>query len=248
MAAPPTRPTLPPQRHRAQCTFRARPAFPSAPAATPPRPRVSHPPAHLLVLPRPRLHHRTTGMPAALPHCYTARARTSHRHAPAPDHGQRVVPLPSPPAPRSSPSPARHHSGTICLAPTTKPGAKKKAPAKRVPMSKPRKTTAPQETMTFTLEKSDDEEAFVGKKKKRTTATVLGKPSMREEEDEEEEERVAPLAKTQKLMENAMKSAAAPSKPKPKPKAAAPKRSTRNIQLLRRTRPQCLKFRMVMSH
>nr|XP_020149572.1 myb-like protein V [Aegilops tauschii subsp. strangulata] len=114
----------------------------------------------------------------------------------------------------------------------TKPGLKKKALAKRVPMSKATKST--QETMIFTLEQSDDDdEADVGKKKKRarkTTATVLGKPSMRRDEDEEEEEEepVAPPAKTQKLMLDPMKSAN-PSKSKTKAPVPAPKRSTRNI-------------------
>nr|XP_020168346.1 ATP-binding cassette sub-family F member 1-like [Aegilops tauschii subsp. strangulata] len=120
------------------------------------------------------------------------------------------------------------------LAAATKRGLQKKAPAKRVPMSKAIKST--QETMTFTLEQSDDDDFVVGKKKKKkrarnTTATVLGKPSMREDEEEEEEELAAPPAKSQKLMVDAMKSAGAPSKFKSKPatKAAAPKRSTRNI-------------------
>ena len=84
---------------------------------------------------------------------------------------------------------------------------KKKAPAKSVPMSKDKKSTAPQETMTFTLEQSDDDEATVGKNKKRarkTTATALDKPSMREDvEEKEEEEPVAPPAKTHKLMYDA---------------------------------------------
>ena len=64
------------------------------------------------------------------------------------------------------------------------------------------------------------------------------KHSSDEEEDEEEEEPAAPPAKSQKLMADAIKTGAAPSKPKsaPKPKAPAqapqpsvPKRSTRNI-------------------
>ena len=111
----------------------------------------------------------------------------------------------------------------------TKLGLRKKAPAKRVPMSKAKKST--QETMTFILEQSDDDEAAVRKKKKRarnTNATVLGKPSMREQGEEEEDEPVAPPAKTHKLMSDAMKSAN-PSKSKPKAPVPAPKRSTRNI-------------------
>ena len=53
------------------------------------------------------------------------------------------------------------------------------------------------------------------------------------EDDEEEEEDVAPAPKSQKLMGDAIKSGAAPSKPKTSAKASArapnPKRSTRNI-------------------
>nr|XP_020192942.1 nucleolin-like [Aegilops tauschii subsp. strangulata] len=125
----------------------------------------------------------------------------------------------------------------------TKPGLQKKAPVKRAPMSKVRKSSVTQETMKFTLEHSDDDEAVDGKKKeiaKTTTTKVLGKPSMREE-DEEEEEPVAPPAKTQKLMVDAIKTGA-PSKPKSKaspaaPKTTAPKRSTRNIPAAEKKRP-----------
>ena len=58
---------------------------------------------------------------------------------------------------------------------------------------------------------------------------------MKDSEEEEEEEDVAPAPKAQKLMGDAIKSGAAPSKPKSAPKAAAPapkpkpKRGTRNI-------------------
>ena len=57
---------------------------------------------------------------------------------------------------------------------------------------------------------------------------------MRDSEEEEEEEDVAPAPKAQKLMGDAIKLGAAPSKPKSTPKAAAapkpkPKRNTRNI-------------------
>lgn len=111
--------------------------------------------------------------------------------------------------------------------------AKKKTTGRRVPTSKPQKTSAPQETMTFTIEQSDDEIGDASKKEKRarkTTATVIGRPSMREDDQEEEEEEhaKAPPAKAQKLMLDAMKTSA-PSKSKTKPKAPAPKRSTRNI-------------------
>ncbi|XP_073351769.1 uncharacterized protein [Aegilops tauschii subsp. strangulata] len=105
---------------------------------------------------------------------------------------------------------------------STKPGMKVKAPAKRVPMSK-----------------SDDDVA-AGKKKKRartTTEKVLGRPTMVEKSDEEEdeEEDAAPAPKAQKLMGDAIKYGATPSKPKTAPKTTAQasktaqKRSTRNI-------------------
>lgn len=79
-----------------------------------------------------------------------------------------------------------------------------------------------------------------GKKKKRartTTAKVLGTSTMVRDFDkeEEQEEDAAPAPKSQKLMGDAIKSGAAPSKPKTAPKASAPapktapKRSTRNI-------------------
>ena len=93
--------------------------------------------------------------------------------------------------------------------------------------------------MQFTIDQSDDDVA-AGKKKKgaRTTTTkVLGTSTMvRDSDEEEEEEEDAALApKSQKLMGDAIKSGAAPSKPKTAPKASAPapktapKRSTRNI-------------------
>ena len=75
-----------------------------------------------------------------------------------------------------------------------KPGMHKKAPAKRVPMSKARASTL--ESM-----KSTEEEAARGKKRKEwvknTMARVIGKPSMMEESDEEEDaEDAAPAPKT----------------------------------------------------
>ena len=89
----------------------------------------------------------------------------------------------------------------------TKPGMHKKAPARRVPMSKAR--TSIQETMVFSLEpKAGDE----GKKRvRKTTARLIGNLSMRkdsesEEEDEEEVAAQAPPAKSQKLMGDASKS------------------------------------------
>ena len=65
---------------------------------------------------------------------------------------------------------------------------------------------------------------------------MIGNPSVRRDSaGEEEEENVAPAPKSQKLMGDAIKSGAAPSKPKTAPKApaqaskSAPKRNTRNI-------------------
>jgi hypothetical protein len=69
-------------------------------------------------------------------------------------------------------------------------------------------------------------------------ARVIGKPSMMRESDEHAEEEEQPVPKSQKLMGDAIKSGAAPTKPKtaPKPstqahasKSTAPKRSTRSI-------------------
>ena len=141
---------------------------------------------------------------------------------------------------------------------STKPGMKKKAPAKRVPMSKVRAST--HETMEFTLDPRE-EEAAGGKKRKervkKTMARVIGKPSMvRESEEEEEEEPVAPAVKSQKLMGDAIRTGAAPSKPKSAPSLQLklklqdhlhPRDPPRTYLLLRRTRPQCLKFKMRKS-
>src|SRR3954462_8582944 len=97
----------------------------------------------------------------------------------------------------------------------TKPGMQKKAPARRVPTSKPRKAV-PEETMKFTME-SKGEDIGQGKKKKRartTTARVIGKPTMwkdTSEEEEEEEEGAAPAPKAPKLMGDAIRSGAAAS-------------------------------------
>ena len=86
----------------------------------------------------------------------------------------------------------------------TKPGMKKKAPARRVPMSKARAST--QKTMEFILE---PKEAGEGKKRKervkKTMARVIDRSSMTRDPDEEEEEQDAPPAKTQKLMGDAIK-------------------------------------------
>ena len=57
------------------------------------------------------------------------------------------------------------------------------------PMSKARAST--QETMQFTLEPKEEDEAAGGKKRKervrKTIARVIGRPSMMRDEDEEEE-------------------------------------------------------------
>ena len=61
---------------------------------------------------------------------------------------------------------------------TSKPGMQKKAPARRIPTSKPRKV-ATGETMKFTTESEDEAAGQDLKKEKRvrtTTAKVLGKP------------------------------------------------------------------------
>ena len=98
---------------------------------------------------------------------------------------------------------------------TVKPGMHKKAPAKRVPMSKARASTT---------ETSKPSEEAVGEGKKRkervkkTTARVLGRSSIMRGSDEED---AAPAPKAQKLMGDAIKSGAAPSKPKTAPKAQA---------------------------
>src|SRR4051812_14689753 len=92
------------------------------------------------------------------------------------------------------------------LAAAIKPGMHKKAPARRVPTSKPRKVV-PEETMKLTMESEEEEDVGQGKKKKRArtvTTRVIGKPSMRkdpsDEEEEEEEEGAAPAPKAPKLM------------------------------------------------
>ena len=67
---------------------------------------------------------------------------------------------------------------------TTKPGMNKKAPARRVPTSKPRKV-ATGETMEFTLESKETGEGKKRKERvKKTMARVIGKPSMRRDSDE----------------------------------------------------------------
>jgi hypothetical protein len=104
---------------------------------------------------------------------------------------------------------------------STKPtSAKEKTSVKKVT----------KETMQITLEVPSDIELAAGGKKKRarkTTAHVLGRPSMRNDSEEEEEPAAsAPPAKAQKLMSDAIRTAAPT---KSKPKVSAPKRSTTNI-------------------
>src|SRR3954466_10245087 len=72
-----------------------------------------------------------------------------------------------------------------------KPGMHKKAPARRVPTSKPRKAVT-KETMKLVME-SEEEARGQDKKKKRvrtTTTRVLGKPSMRRDSEGGEEEEI----------------------------------------------------------
>ena len=121
-------------------------------------------------------------------------------------------------------------------------------------MSKARAST--QETMEFTLE---PKEAGEGKKRKervkKTMARVIGRSSMIRDSDEEEEEQDAPPVKTQNLMGDAIKSGVAPSKPKTAPRLLLllkllslqhPRDQLGTYQLLRRTRPQCLKLKKKM--
>ena len=127
----------------------------------------------------------------------------------------------------------------------TKPGMKQKVPAKRVSMSKARTST--QETLG-----SAPKEQVVAEKKrkervKKTTTRVLGRSSIMRDSEEEEED-AAPAPKSQKLMGDAIRAGAAPSKPKTAPKTAAPapkpkpKRSTRNIPAEEKNKAQCLKL------
>ena len=82
----------------------------------------------------------------------------------------------------------------------TKLGMKKKAPARRVPMSKTRASTQ------VPLESEPKEAAEEGNKRKervkKTMARVVGKPSTMEDE---EEEVAAPAPKAQKLMGDAIR-------------------------------------------
>ncbi|XP_020201384.1 uncharacterized protein [Aegilops tauschii subsp. strangulata] len=120
---------------------------------------------------------------------------------------------------------------------STKPSLNKKAPAKRVPMSKARASTL--EASKSTVEEAAGEGKKRKERVKKTMAKVICRSSMMrdpaEDEEEDEEQDVAPRPKAQKLMGDAIKSGAAPSKPKTASKStaqaskSAPKRSTRNI-------------------
>ena len=134
---------------------------------------------------------------------------------------------------------------------STKPGMHKKAPAKRVPTSKVTASTL--ETSKSTVEEADGEGKKRKERVKKTMAKVIGRSSMMEdpaEDEEEEEEDVAPAPKAQKLMGDAIKSGAAPSKPKTAPKLLLqlPRLHQKGVQgiyqLLRRTRPQCLRLKL----
>ena len=92
----------------------------------------------------------------------------------------------------------------VSAAATTKPGLYKKAPAKRAPMSKARKSTTAHETIELTLEPREEDEAAGGKKKrkervKKTMARVIGRPSIMMDEDEDEERRKSLLHLLQSL-------------------------------------------------
>nr|XP_040245355.1 uncharacterized protein LOC120964623 [Aegilops tauschii subsp. strangulata] len=118
---------------------------------------------------------------------------------------------------------------------STKPGMKK-APAKRIPMSKARAST--QETIEFTLQ---PKEAGECKKRKetvrKTIARVIGRSSMMRDpaEDEEEDEGdAAPAPKTQKLMGDAIKNIPAAEKNK----ARVPEVEEEEAQVLRKLKPK----------
>lgn len=132
---------------------------------------------------------------------------------------------------------------------TIKPGMKKKTPAKRVPTLKARGSTV--ETSKSNVEEAASE-AKKKKERKRGRWCKKVDPMAEFEEhssdEEEEEEDAAPAPKSQKLMGDAIKSGAAPSKPKTIPKVSAlapktaPKRSTRNIPATEKNRVQCLRL------
>ena len=131
---------------------------------------------------------------------------------------------------------------------STKPGMNKKAPARRVPTSKPRKV-ATGETLKFTIE-SKEEAAGEDKKKKRartTTAKVLGKSTMVRSDDEEEED-AAQHSKLRNSWEMQSDQGLLHLSPKLLPrllhqlKSLNPRGTPEVFRLRRRTRPQCLKL------
>nr|XP_020148456.1 uncharacterized protein LOC109733643 [Aegilops tauschii subsp. strangulata] len=118
-----------------------------------------------------------------------------------------------------------------------KPWMKKKAPAQRKPMSKVRAST-PEKAQPASGAGKERKEIKRGRWCKLVDPMAEFEKHSSEDEEEDEED-AAPAPKTQKLMGDAIKSGAAPSKPKtaPKqssqaqaPKQSAPKRSTRNIR------------------
>jgi hypothetical protein len=124
-------------------------------------------------------------------------------------------------------------------------------------MSKARKST--QETMTFTLEQIEEEEAAAGKKRrkervKKTITRVIGRPSMMvDDEEEEEEELVAPLASLKSSWKMPLRQVLLPPSPSPKLQLLHlsllhPRDQLGTSQLLKRTRPQCQKFKRMKSH
>ena len=133
------------------------------------------------------------------------------------------------------------------IAAATKPGMKTKAPARRVPMSKVRASTA---------ETSKPTEEAVGEGKKRkervkkTIARVIGKSSMVRSDDEEEED-AAPAPKLRSLWEMQLSQGLLHLSPNLVPRLLLKNpqnpRVTPGVYLLRRrTRPQCLKLKKRM--
>ena len=133
----------------------------------------------------------------------------------------------------------------------TKPGLNKKAPARRVPMSKARASSQEPSKSTGGEDAAEDKKKKERKRgrwcKKVDPMAEFEKHSLDEEEDDEED--AAPKPKAQKLIGDAIKSGTVPSKPKTAPKQLLkpPRLHQREApeiyQMLRRTRPKCLKLK-----
>ena len=135
--------------------------------------------------------------------------------------------------------------GTVAA---TKPGLHKKAPAKRVPMSKARASTQEPSKATGGEDAGEDKKKKERKRgrwcKKVDPMAEFERHSYEEEDEDEEEEDVALAPKSQKLMGDAIKSGAAPSKPKTATKLLlklrsllSPREAPGTSQLKRRARP-----------